>query len=91
MRTFSITHAALAIVGLATLPGVNLSAADAEATVTALNPAQRTVTVSSQVIEPDGTAVVKVAKMPTNLKVGDPVVVAWNRQTSAFVLVLPKQ
>lgn len=91
MRKFSITYAALAIVGLATLPSVNLSAADAEATVTALNPAQRTVTVSSKVIEPDGTAVVKVKKMPENLKVGDPVVVAWNKETSAFVLVTPKK
>lgn len=91
MRKFSITYTALAIVGLATLPNVNLSAADAEGKVIALNPAKRTVTVSSPVIEPDGTAVVKVAKMPEHLKVGDPVVIGWNKETSAFVLVSPKK
>ncbi|MBA3699335.1 MAG: hypothetical protein H0W78_10825 [Planctomycetes bacterium] len=91
MNRFGRTYAAFAIAGLAIFSNVTLSAADAEAKVTALNPDKKTVTVSSPVIEPDGTAVVKVTKMPANLKVGDAVVVRWNREASAFVLVSPKQ
>ena len=90
MSKLGITCAAFAIVGLATLPVVQLSAADVEAQVVAISSAKHTVTVSSSAIE-GGTAVVKMESTPASLKVGDPIVVTWNKEVSAFVLVNTKK
>lgn len=83
MNKFGITCAALAIFGFTTL-----SAKDVEAKVVAINAEKHTITVASPAIEGEGgKAVITMDSIPDGLTVGSPVVVTWNKERAAFVIV----